>query len=197
MMTTALSGRIFSIVLGLKRDLTNIKKYDPASKNTISILLTNAGLHAIWVHRIAHFFWRIHVTLIAQIIANLGRFLTRIEIHPAAKIGKGLVIDHGTGVVIGETAVIGDDVLIYHGVTLGGRGQASASQRHPTIEDGVIIGAGAKVLGQIKIGKNARIGANAVVLKDIPARATAIGIPAQIVEKSKLDDEISSLTTFD
>jgi serine O-acetyltransferase len=183
--------------VGLRRDIRNIKKYDPAARHIIDILITNAGLHAIWFYRIAHFFWILRLKLLARIISNLARFFTRIEIHPAARIGKGLVIDHGTGVVIGETAIIGNDVLIYHGVTLGGRGTLSHEKRHPTICDNVIIGTGAKILGDIKMGKNARIGANAVVLINIPAGATAIGIPAKVVKKSELTDEVCSLTTFD
>lgn len=183
--------------MGLKRDVKNIKKFDPAARHTLDILITNAGLHAIWIYRIAHFFWRIRLKLLARILSNLARFLTRIEIHPAAIIGKGLVIDHGTGVVIGETAIIGNDVLIYHGVTLGGRGTQTSEKRHPTICDNVIIGAGAKILGDIKIGNRARVGANAVVLKDVPAGATAIGVPAKIVNKDDLNADICSLTTFD
>jgi serine O-acetyltransferase len=183
--------------VGLKRDIQNIKKYDPAARHVIDILITNAGLHAIWTYRIAHFFWRIKLKLLARIISNLGRFLTRIEIHPAARIGKGLVIDHGTGVVIGETAVIGDDVLIYHGVTLGGRGQDSGEKRHPTICNNVMIGAGAKILGNIKVGAGARIGSNAVVLKDVPPGSIAIGIPAKVVKNSEVSDIMCSLNSID
>jgi serine O-acetyltransferase len=183
--------------MGLRRTIKNIKNYDPASRHTLDILITSPGIHAIWVYRIAHFFWWVKLKLLARIVSNIGRFLTHIEIHPAAQIGKGLVIDHGMGIVIGETAIIGNDVLIYHGVTLGGRGNAPTSKRHPTICDGVIIGAGAKILGNIKIGAKARIGANSVVLMDVPAQTTAIGIPAKLIKKEELNDDMCSLTTFD
>jgi serine O-acetyltransferase len=183
--------------VGLRRDIHNIKKFDPSARHFLDIILTNAGLHAIWFYRVAHFFWVIRLKLLSRLISNLGRFFTRIEIHPGAQIGQGLVIDHGTGVVIGETAIIGDDVLMYHGVTLGGRGNETSTKRHPTVCNGVMIGTGAKILGNVKIGAHARIGANAVVLMDIPAGATAIGIPARIVKESEIKDEICSLTTFE
>jgi len=179
--------------MGLIRTIKNIKKYDPASRHSLEIVLLSAGLHAMLLHRIAHFFWKIKLKLIARIISNIGRFLTRIEIHPGAIIGKGLVIDHGTGVVIGETSRIGDDVLIYHGVTLGGTGSASHVKRHPTICNNVMIGAGAKVLGDIKIGAYSKIGANAVVLNDIPPGSTAIGIPAKVIKTKEGMEDYCSL----
>lgn len=168
--------------MGLIRTIKNIKKYDPSARYALEIILISPGLHAVIIHRFAHFLWKLRLKLIARIISSIGRFLTRIEIHPGAIIGKGLVIDHGTGVVIGETARIGDDVLIYHGVTLGGTGSTSHVKRHPTICNNVMIGAGAKVLGDIKIGAFSKIGANAVVLEDIPPGSTAIGIPAKVVK---------------
>ena len=135
---------------------------------------------AIGIHRIAHCFYRMHLFFLARFISNIARFWTGIEIHPGAKIGKGFLIDHGMGVVIGETAEIGDNCQIYHGVTLGGRGTLH-TKRHPTLEDGVMIGAGAKCLGNITIGKGAKVGANAVVLQDVPPYATAVGVPARII----------------
>lgn len=156
------------------RYFKSIKERDPAARYTLQILLTYPGVHAMIYYRIAHFFWKIHFKLLAEIITNIARRRTNIEIHPGAKIGKRLFIDHGTGVVIGETTIIGDDVTMYHGVTLGGTG-AQHVKRHPTIEDGVLIGCGAKVLGNITIHKNAKIGANATVLHDVPEGATVIG----------------------
>ncbi len=185
------------VIMGLIRSVKNIQKYDPSARYFLDILLTSPGLHAIGLYRIAHFFWVIHLKLIARLISNLTRFLTGIEIHPAAQIGKGFVIDHGTGVVIGESTRIGDDVLIYQGVTLGGTGNISDQKRHPTICNHVMIGAGAKVLGNIKVGAHARIGANAVVLKDVPPSATAIGIPARIIEKEAVKETECSLTIKD
>lgn len=183
--------------MGLIRSVKNIQKYDPSARHVLDILLTSTGLHAIALYRIAHLFWVIRLKLLARIIANITRFLTGIEIHPAAQIGKGFVIDHGMGVVIGESTRIGDDVLIYQGVTLGGTGNLSDKKRHPTICNHVMIGAGAKVLGNIKVGTHARIGANAVVLKDVPPGATAIGIPAKFIEKDAVSPLECSLTIKD
>lgn len=180
--------------MGLIRSVKNIQKYDPSARHVLDILITSTGLHAIALYRIAHLFWTIKLKLFARIIANMTRFLTGVEIHPAAKIGKGLVIDHGMGVVIGESTRIGEDVLIYQGVTLGGTGNLSDQKRHPTICSHVMIGAGAKVLGNIKVGAHARIGANAVVLKDVPPGATAIGIPARFIEKDEVSSFECSLT---
>lgn len=159
----------------------NIMEKDPAAKSIIEVILCYPGLWAIIFHRIAHKLYLKKKFVIARIISQIGRNITGIEIHPGAKIGRNLFIDHGMGVVIGETAEIGDNVTIYHGVTLGGTGK-DKGKRHPTVEDNVIIGAGAKVLGPITIGKNAKIGANSVVLKDVPANVTACGIPATIVK---------------
>ena len=153
---------------------------DPAAHSKIEVLLLYPHIKAIGIHRIAHCFYRMHLFFLARFISNIARFWTGIEIHPGAKIGKGFLIDHGMGVVIGETAEIGDNCQIYHGVTLGGRGTLH-TKRHPTLEDGVMIGAGAKCLCNITIGKGAKVGANAVVLQDVPPYATAVGVPARII----------------
>ncbi len=167
----------------IKRQVKNIKNSDPASTNSLSILLLYPSIHAIFFYRIAHFLYGIHLYFLARLISQLTRFFTGIEIHPGATIGKGLFIDHGMGVVIGETTIIGDDVKMFHGVTLGGTGNQKG-KRHPTIGNNVEIGAGAKVLGDITIGNNVRIGANAVVLKDVPKDHIAVGVPAKIKEKN-------------
>lgn len=168
----------------LKEDISAFTSRDPAASSALEVVLCYAGLHALWLHRLAHFLHHHHLRLPARMIASFNRFLTGIEIHPAAKIGRRLVIDHGMGVVIGETAIIGDDVTIYHGVTLGGI-TLDKVRRHPTIENEVVIGAGAKVLGAITIGKGARIGSNAVVTKDVLAGETVVGVPAHSVNQSK------------
>ena len=153
---------------------------DPAARSRLEIFLLYQGVHAIIYHRIAHFFYRHHLKFVARIVSQWSRFWTGIEIHPGARIGRRLVIDHGMGIVIGETAEIGDDCLLYHGVTLGGTGKDSG-KRHPTLGNNVMVSTGAKVLGPFKVGDNSRIAANAVVLQEVPANATAVGIPAQIV----------------
>ncbi|TDT45658.1 serine O-acetyltransferase [Fonticella tunisiensis] len=162
----------------------NILKKDPAAKSLFEVLTCYPGLHAVLFYRLAHRLYLRKRYTLARIISQIARSLTGIEIHPGAKIGKGLFIDHGMGVVIGETAEIGDNVTIYHGVTLGGVGNEKG-KRHPTIGDNVMIGAGAKILGPIKVGNGARIGANSVVLKDVPDRATVVGIPAKVVTSKK------------
>ncbi|MFN3550553.1 MAG: serine O-acetyltransferase [Endomicrobiia bacterium] len=185
----------------LKEDIETIFKKDPAAKNVLEVILCYPGLHALWLHRIAHWFYKRKEFLIARIISHISRFLTGIEIHPGAKIGRRFFIDHGMGVVIGETAEIGDDVLIYQGVVLGGV-SLSKGKRHPTVGNNVVIGAGAIVLGNIKIGDNSRIGAGSVVFKDVPEGATVIGVPGrialgftqqqlQILEHNKLPDPIA------
>ncbi len=152
-------------------DIDTAKAKDPAARNRLEVALTYPGVHALWGHRISHFLWRINLKLIARIHSNLLRSATGIEIHPAAKIGRRFFIDHGMGVVIGATAVVGDDVMIYHDVTLGARGIGSG-KRHPTIGNNVVIGAGARVLGDIKVGEGAKISANMVVTKDVPAKTS-------------------------
>src|SRR5215813_7776018 len=156
-----------------------ILRDDPAARNLAEVLLY-PGLHAITLHRFAHALWARHVPFIPRLISQIGRFLTGIEIHPGAQIGRGFFIDHGMGVVIGETTQIGDWVTLYQGVTLGGTGK-QRGKRHPTIEDHAVVGVGAVVLGAITVGRDARVGGGAVVVKDVPAHSTAVGVPARIV----------------
>ena len=163
--------------------IKSIKKRDPAANNYLEIVLFYPGLHALFFHRIANFFWKFKIKILAKAIAYISRIITGIEIHPAAKIGKNLFIDHGMGVVVGETSEIGNNVLIYHGVTLGGT-SLKKGKRHPTIENDVIIGAGAKVLGPITVKKGCRVGANAVLTKDIEAHTTVMGIPAKPINEN-------------
>ncbi|HHQ4319164.1 serine O-acetyltransferase [Clostridium perfringens] len=163
----------------LKYDIENVMKNDPAARTKLEVLLLYQSIHVLIFYRIAHGLYKIKLFFLARLVSQLGRFFTGIEIHPGAKIGKGLFIDHGMGVVIGETAEIGDNVTIYHGVTLGGTGKDNG-KRHPTVGNNVIIGCGAKILGPISIGDGAKIGANSVVLKDVPKGKTAVGIPAVI-----------------
>ena len=168
--------------------LESIKKRDPAAKSILSIILTYPGVKAVFFHQISNFFYKARFDLIARIISQTIRFFTGIEIHPGAKIGKNLFIDHGMGVVIGETSEIGDNVTIYHNVTLGGSSPSIDSERqrhekrHPTIGNDVVIGSGAQIIGPIKVGNNSRIAANAVVVKDVPENATMVGIPAKAVK---------------
>lgn len=167
----------------LKSDLDSVLTRDPAARNKLEIILFYSGLHAVWSHRVAHWLWNHRLFLIARGISQLSRFLTGIEIHPGAKIGNGFFIDHGMGVVIGETAEVGENVTLYHGVTLGGV-STEKGKRHPTIMDNVVIGAGAKVLGAIEIGFSSRIGANAVVVNPVPENSVVVGVPGQIVKRS-------------
>ncbi len=153
---------------------------DPAARNLLEVIFCYPGLHALWIHRCSHFLWAVKLKTLARMVSNLGRFLTAVEIHPAAKIGKGVVIDHGFGVVIGETAEVGDRVLIYQGVTLGGTSLQKV-KRHPTVESDVVIGAGAKVLGNLRVGAGAKIGTMAVVVRDVPAGCTVVGNPGKVV----------------
>lgn len=173
----------------LKKDLNAIMQHDPAARNKLEVILTYSGFHAIVFYRLAHFLHIHRYFLLARIISQLTRFFTGIEIHPGATIGAGFCIDHGSGVVIGETTVIGENVLIYQGVTLGGTGKEKG-KRHPTIEDGVMISAGAKVLGPFTVGKNAKIGAGSIVLKEVPPCATVVGIPGRVVKicGERIDD---------
>src|ERR1700757_684469 len=167
----------------LRETIQSYRLRDPAARSNLEVFLCYPGLHAVTIHYISSFLWRQGFTTAGRFVSNMGRFLTGIEIHPGAKLGRRLIIDHGMGVVIGETAEIGDDVYIYHQVTLGGT-SSEQGKRHPTIGDNVIIGAGAKVLGAIEIGENARIGANAVVVASVPANTTVVGIPARAVERT-------------
>ena len=168
----------------IKEDISIVFERDPAARTHWEILTTYPGVHALLMHRFSHWLWKANFFWLGRFFSHLGRWLTGIEIHPGATIGRRVFIDHGMGVVIGETAVIGDDCTLYHGVTLGGTSW-NKGKRHPTLESGVVIGAGAKVLGPITIGEGAKIGSNAVVVKDVPANATAVGIPARILEEEK------------
>ncbi len=174
----------FNFFKNLYEDAKNIKEQDPAARNILTVILLYPGFHAILFHRIAHFLYNKHLFFIARLISQGSRFLTGIEIHPGAKIGKKLMIDHGMGVVIGETAEIGDNCIIYHQVTLGGTGKEKV-KRHPTIGNNVMIGCGSKVLGNINIGDHVKIGSNSVVLKNIPPNTTVVGIPGRMIEKNK------------
>ncbi|KIL52319.1 serine O-acetyltransferase [Jeotgalibacillus soli] len=164
----------------IKEDIETVFDQDPAARSSIEIILTYSGLHAIWAYRIAHAFYKRKLYFIARVISQLARFATGIEIHPAAKIGHRFFIDHGSGVVIGETCEIGDNVTLFQGVTLGGTGKEKG-KRHPTLKDNVLIATGAKVLGSITIGENSKVGAGSVVLKDVPAHSTVVGIPGKVV----------------
>lgn len=164
----------------LREDLAAARERDPAVRGLAELFLVYPGLHAIWGHRLAHRMWQVPaLRLPSRVLAHLVRMVTGIEIHPAARIGRRFFIDHGMGVVIGETSEIGDDVMIYHGVTLGGRSLQKV-KRHPTIGDGVVIGAGARVLGPVVVGAGAQIGANAVVVRDVPPDAVVVGVPGQV-----------------
>jgi serine O-acetyltransferase len=173
----------------LREDIQSVFHRDPAARNAFEVLTCYPGMHAIWLHRLAHILWRQGLKWPARVVSNFGRWMTGIEIHPGAKVGRRFFIDHGMGIVIGETAEIGNDVTLYQGVTLGGTSW-NAGKRHPTLEDGVVVGAGAKVLGPFTVGAGAKIGSNAVVTKAVPAGATAVGIPGRIIIKS--DDDVQA-----
>ncbi|MCA3246440.1 MAG: serine O-acetyltransferase [Azospirillum sp.] len=178
----------------IRADMDAILARDPAARSRLEVALCYPGFHAVLLHRLAHAFWNKGLKLVARVIQVFSRFLTGIEIHPAAKIGERFFIDHGMGVVIGETAEIGHDVTLYQGVTLGGT-SLDQGKRHPTLEDGVIVGAGAKILGPFTVGKGARVGSNAVVLEAVPPGATAVGIPAKLVGRPQNDDFCAYGTT--
>ena len=171
------------MLTAIRQDIRAAKERDPAVPSTLQVIFAYPGVHAIWGHRISHWLWNRGARVAARVFAELTRILTGVEIHPGAILGSGLFIDHATGVVIGETAEVGDNVTIYHGVTLGGSGN-DTGKRHPTIGDRVIIGAGAKVLGAIKIGDDSRIGANAVVVKEVPSSSVVVGVPGQIISRA-------------
>ena len=170
----------------LREDIQSVFHRDPAARNAFEVLTCYPGMHAIWIHRLSAALWGWGWKWLARLVSNFGRWLTGIEIHPGAKVGRRFFIDHGMGIVIGETAEIGDDVTLYQGVTLGGTSW-NKGKRHPTLEDGVVVGAGAKVLGPFTVGAGAKVGSNAVVTKAVPAGATVVGIPGRIIVKS--DDE--------
>lgn len=167
-----------------RTDIQSIYERDPAARSTLEILLCYPGLHALWGYRISHWLWEHNLKLLARFISQLFRSLTGIEIHPGARIGKSFFIDHGMGVVIGETAEVGDCVTLYHGVTLGGT-SLNKGKRHPTLGNNVVVGAGAKILGAIEIGEGSRIGANAVVVKPVPPNSVVVGVPGQVVVRSQ------------
>jgi serine O-acetyltransferase len=164
----------------IREDVKSVAELDPAAKSRLEVFLCYAGLHAVWGYRVTHWFWNHGFFLFGRWLSQVVRLLTGVEIHPGAQIGRRLFIDHGLGVVIGETAVVGDDVTLYQGVTLGGTGKEHG-KRHPTIEDGVVIGGGAKVLGNITVGRNCRIGAGSVVLRNVPENSTVVGVPGHII----------------
>jgi serine O-acetyltransferase len=168
----------------VREDVHSVFERDPAARSRLEVLLNYSGLHAIWMHRINHWLWVHNLKLIARWLSQVARWLTGIEIHPGATIGRGFFIDHGMGVVIGETAEVGDDVTMYHGVTLGGT-STEKGKRHPTVGDRVVVGAGAKILGNIIIGDDSRIGANAVVVKSVPPNSVVVGVPGQNIVRSK------------
>ena len=163
-------------------DIKSILERDPAARNALEVILLYPGFHAVMLHRFAHMLYRCHLRFIPRLISQISRFLTKIEIHPGATIGKGLLIDHGCGVVIGETTVIGDDCTIYQGVTLGGTGK-DTGKRHPTLGNNVMVGSGAKILGPFTVGDNSKIAANAVLLREVEADSTCVGVPARVVKR--------------
>ncbi|OPG83257.1 serine O-acetyltransferase [Stutzerimonas stutzeri] len=172
----------------MREDIQSVFHRDPAARNAFEVLTCYPGLHAIWIHRLSHWLWTHEWKWLARMSSNLGRWLTGVEIHPGTRIGRRFFIDHGMGIVIGETAEIGDDVTLYHGVTLGGTSW-NKGKRHPTLEDGVIVGAGAKILGPFTVGAGAKIGSNAVVTREVPPGATAVGIPGRVIVKSSDEQE--------
>lgn len=184
-----ITQQLYAIKRELQEDVQAVFDRDPAARNTLEVLLTYPGVHAILLHRAAHAMWQHDQKGLARVVSFGNRFLTGIEIHPAAKIGRRFFIDHGMGVVIGETAEIGNDVTLYHGVTLGGV-SLNEGKRHPTLEDGVVVGAGAKVLGGFTVGKYAKIGSNAVVVKEVPAGATMVGSAARLIHDKNLAEQM-------
>lgn len=182
--------------MSIREDVRNAQSHDPAARNGFETFVVSSGLHAIWWHRWHHRLWNSGFKFLARMGSQCTRFWTGIEIHPGARIGKRFFIDHGMGVVIGETAVIGDDVMIYHGVTLGGR-SLEKGKRHPTLENNVVVGAGAKILGPITIGARSSIGANAVVVRDVPADSVAVGIPAKVTTKAEASAQPSGTSIPD
>ena len=174
--------KVILIFLIFRPEIKAVFERDPAAKNTLEVILLYSGLHAIIYYRISHALYRVGIPILPRLVSQIARFLTGIEIHPGATIGKGLFIDHGMGVVIGETSIIGDNVTLFQGVTLGGTGKEKG-KRHPTLGNNIVVGTGAKVLGNINIGDGVMIGANAVVVKDVPADSTVVGVPGRIVKK--------------
>ncbi|HTT09166.1 MAG TPA: serine O-acetyltransferase [Gammaproteobacteria bacterium] len=184
----------------LKEDIDCVFERDPAARTRLEVLLAYPGVHALLLHRVSHWLWGHGLKLLARVLSHIGRFLTGVEIHPGAIIGRRFFIDHGMGVVIGETSEIGDDVTLYHGVTLGGTSWQKG-KRHPTLKDNVVVGAGAKILGPITVGASARIGSNAVVVKDVPEGASVVGVPGHVVtplvDRSRQREETARRIGFD
>lgn len=176
----------------ITEDINAVFDRDPAARSILEVICCYPGLHAIWLHRLSHWFWTRKLYFCGRFVSHLGRFLTGIEIHPGATIGKGVFIDHGMGVVIGETAEIGDNVTLYHGVTLGGV-SLERVKRHPTVEANVVIGSGAKVLGPFTVGRDSRIGSNSVVIKEVPANSTVVGVPGRVVMAAEKPAERTDL----
>lgn len=191
---------IFILTVGIlfREEVKAARERDPAAKTNIEIVLLYCGFHAIVFYRIAHVLWNMKIPLVPRALSQLARFFTGIEIHPGATIGHGLFIDHGTGVVIGETAILGDNITLFQGVTLGGTGKEKG-KRHPTLGSNIVVGTGAKVLGNITIGDNAYIGANAVVIKDVPANSTVVGVPGRITKQDgkKIDVSMDHIHVLD
>jgi serine O-acetyltransferase len=172
-----------SVFARIRDDIASVKDRDPAARSSLEVLLCYPGLWAVWIHRLSHALWRARLRLLARIVSQVGRFYTGVDIHPGARLGRRLFIDHATGVVIGETAIVGDDVTMYQGVTLGGTGKQHG-KRHPTICNNVFIGNNANVLGNVTVGENSRVGAGSVVLGDVPPNSTVVGVPAHIVYRN-------------
>ncbi|MBN6187441.1 serine O-acetyltransferase [Aneurinibacillus sp. BA2021] len=191
-------GRSETMFKTIREDIRVVMERDPAARSTLEVVLTYSGLHAIWFHRISHRLWNKKFYTLARMVSQFGRWITGIEIHPGAKIGKGLFIDHGMGVVIGETCEIGDNVTLYQGVTLGGTGKEKG-KRHPTIGNNVLIASGAKVLGSMKIGDHSKIGAGSVVLQEVPPNSTVVGIPGRIKVQDgvKVDQDLDQVNLPD
>lgn len=189
---------IVLLLILFRKEIDAVFERDPAARSYLEVVLLYSGLHAIVLHRIAHTLLKMRIPLVPRFLSQLGRFLTGIEIHPGAEIAEGLFIDHGLGVVIGETSIVGKNVTLYQGVTLGGTGK-ERGKRHPTIGDNVVIGAGAKILGNITIGENSYIGANAVVVKDVPANSTVVGVPGRITKQDgkKIDTMLDHIHILD
>jgi len=185
-----LLGFAFVISLFFPDEIKAARERDPAAKSNIEIVLLYSGFHALVFHRLSKFLWQLKIPILPRAVSQIGKFLTGIEIHPGATIGKGLFIDHGMGVVIGETAIIGENVTLFQGVTLGGTGKETG-KRHPTLGNNIVIGTGAKVLGNITIGDNSYIGANAVVVKDVPVNSTVVGVPGRITKQDGKKIDIS------
>jgi serine O-acetyltransferase len=190
--------KIIVISLFFYKEIKAAQQKDPAAGGFLQVLLLYQGLHALISHRIAHFFYKIKLFFFARLISQISRLMTGIEIHPGAQIGKEFFIDHGMGVVIGETTIVGDNVLLYQGVTLGGTG-LQKGKRHPTIGNNVVIGAGAKILGNITIGDNSYVGANAVIIKDVPPNSTVVGVPGRVTKQDgkKIDVSLDHIHTLD